>query len=87
MGLIGCWLLLLQACTEDHHDHEHEKKGHAHSHLDHKHDDRVTSCGFEIEGAFDMELLNAWLRDLLQTRGPDLFRSKGILSIAGSDDK
>lgn len=82
----------LQPSTDDHgHGHEEhgggKKKEKGHHHLDHKHDDRVTSCGYEIEGEFDMELLNVWLRDLLQTRGPDLYRSKGILAISGSEDK
>ncbi len=40
-----------------------------------------------MEGSCDMRKLNAWLSQLLQERGPDLFRSKGILSVAGSDDK
>jgi hypothetical protein len=34
-----------------------------------------------------MPKLNAWLSTLLKDRGADLFRSKGILSIAGSDDR
>jgi len=34
-----------------------------------------------------MPRLNAWLSTLLKERGADLFRSKGILSIAGSDDR
>lgn len=34
-----------------------------------------------------MQRLNQWLSALLQERGADLFRSKGILSIAGSDDR
>eukprot|EP00198_Chlamydomonas_reinhardtii_P011338 XP_001700675.1 predicted protein [Chlamydomonas reinhardtii] len=56
-------------------------------HHDHKHDDRVTSVGFEIDGEMDMPKLNMWLSKLLQERGPDLYRSKGILAIKGSDDK
>jgi G3E family GTPase len=39
------------------------------------------------EGSCNMQRLNAWLSKLLQERGADLFRSKGILSIAGSDDR
>ncbi|KAG2428246.1 hypothetical protein HYH02_014428 [Chlamydomonas schloesseri] len=77
-------------CKDGHHDHEHEeghKHKHAHHHHDHKHDDRVTSVGFEIEGEMDMPKLNMWLSKLLQERGPDLYRSKGILAIKGSDDK
>ncbi len=43
--------------------------------------------GFELEGAFDLRALNEWLGQLLQERGNDIFRSKGILSVAGTDDK
>ena len=31
--------------------------------------------------------LNKWLSNLMMTKGVDLFRSKGILAIQGSDDK
>ena len=52
---------------------------------DHVHDATVTSVGIEEEGSVDEGRLNAWLSRLLQERGTDLFRSKGILSIKGSD--
>lgn len=54
---------------------------------DHEHDSTVTSVGIEAEGALDGAKLNEWLSTLLMEKGNDLFRSKGILSIAGSDDK
>jgi hypothetical protein len=41
----------------------------------------------QLEGACDMEKLNAWLSKLLSTQGADLFRSKGVLCIHGSPDK
>jgi hypothetical protein len=47
----------------------------------------VTSVGIVSDGSADMRKLNTWLSGLLQERGPDLFRSKGILAIHGSDDK
>lgn len=40
-----------------------------------------------MEGSCDMAKLNEWLSKLLQERGPDLFRSKGILSVDGSPEK
>ena len=48
----------------------------------HEHDD-VTSVGIKIEGDLDPDRFNEWIGHLLQTRGPDIFRMKGILSIAG----
>jgi G3E family GTPase len=37
--------------------------------------------------ALDIEKLNTWLRKLLGSRGEDIFRCKGILNVAGSDDR
>ncbi|MFQ3591268.1 MAG: GTP-binding protein [Chloracidobacterium sp.] len=50
---------------------------------DHEHADEVSSVGITIPGDLDPKKLNAWLGELLQTKGPDIFRMKGILSIAG----
>ncbi|KAL4434343.1 hypothetical protein ABPG75_000784 [Micractinium tetrahymenae] len=80
----------------DHHHHHHsDEEGCAqcaagdkdHAHHTHKHDDRVSSVGIECEGALDMRRLNEWLSTLLQEKGADIYRSKGILNIAGTDDK
>ncbi len=50
---------------------------------DHEHDDEVSSVGITIPGDLDPKKLNMWLGEFLQTKGPDIFRMKGILSIAG----
>jgi G3E family GTPase len=52
---------------------------------DHEHDDEVTSVGISVPGDLDGEKFNRWLGDLLMNHGPDIFRMKGILSIAGED--
>ena len=52
---------------------------------EHEHDDTVRSVALELDGALDGSALNAWLSRLLQTRGPDIFRMKGILAIKGED--
>ncbi|MEV5539928.1 GTP-binding protein [Saccharopolyspora shandongensis] len=54
---------------------------------DHQHDLTVTSVGIEADGAVNVEKLNEWLGVLLGERGTDLFRSKGILNLAGSDQR
>ena len=54
---------------------------------EHQHDLTVTSVGIEVEGDLDLERLNEWLGNLLQTKGTDIFRSKGILSIAGMEER
>ena len=44
----------------------------------------MSSVGIEDAAELDPKRLNAWLGDLLQTRGEDLFRCKGILNFRGS---
>lgn len=51
----------------------------------HSHDDEVTSVGLTGDGEISTERLNDWLGPLLATQGQDIFRMKGILSIAGQD--
>lgn len=52
---------------------------------EHMHDDTVTSVGIEFDGELDLALLNSWLSKMLRENGVDLFRSKGVLNVAGSD--
>ena len=54
---------------------------------EHEHDNTVTSVGIEREGACNMGKLQAWLSSLLRDKGADLFRSKGVLAVQGSDDR
>jgi G3E family GTPase len=53
----------------------------------HEHDETVGSIALVEAGELDGEKLNAWLSELLQTRGPDIFRTKGILNISGEDQR
>ena len=54
---------------------------------EHMHDDSVFSVGFKLEGDLNMERTNAWVAKLLQEKGTDIFRMKGVLAMAGCDDK
>lgn len=54
---------------------------------DHQHDLSVTSVGFELVGDLDLARFNSWISALLAAKGVDIFRSKGILSVAGEDDQ
>ena len=40
---------------------------------------------FEVEKPIDPEKFNAWIGVLLQDKGPDLLRTKGILNYANED--
>ncbi|NJO84918.1 MAG: GTP-binding protein [Blastochloris sp.] len=50
---------------------------------DHEHDEEVTSVGITVPGDLDPERLNTWLSRILREQGTDIFRMKGVLSIAG----
>jgi len=52
---------------------------------DHEHNEDVASMSFEVEKPIDPEKFNAWIGVLLQDRGPDLLRTKGILNYANED--
>ncbi|NMG08611.1 GTP-binding protein [Brasilonema sp. UFV-L1] len=53
----------------------------------HEHDETVSSVALVVEDALDGDKLNDWMGELLQTQGPDIFRMKGILNIAGEDNR
>ena len=52
---------------------------------DHDHDDTVTSVSITTPGDLDPERLNKWLGELLGTKGQDIFRMKGVLSLQACD--
>jgi G3E family GTPase len=54
---------------------------------EHRHDDSVTSVGIAAPGECDAGRLNAWLSALLRDKGADLFRSKGVLAVAGAEER
>ncbi|OAM90395.1 GTP-binding protein [Termitidicoccus mucosus] len=54
---------------------------------DHEHDEEVTSVGVSLPGNLDGKRLNNWLGELLQKKGNDIFRSKGVLAVRGSDQR
>ena len=53
--------------------------------LAHEHDEAVVSVALVEPGAIAQDKLIAWIGELLRTQGPDIFRMKGILNIAGDD--
>jgi G3E family GTPase len=54
---------------------------------DHEHDEEVGSVGVVAEGAVNPDKLNKWLGKLLQEKGADIFRMKGVLNIAGEPNR
>ena len=81
---------------DHHHDHDHEcdeSCDHDHDHHGHDHSRKtvhgseVSSVGLSLEGELDIIRLNQWLGSFIMTRGDDIYRSKGILAVEGTNDK
>jgi G3E family GTPase len=53
----------------------------------HEHDQTVGSVALVEAGALDGQQLNQWIGELLRNQGADIFRMKGILNIAGEDNR
>ena len=53
----------------------------------HSHDDEVTSVGIESTSPLNLRKFNLWIGNLLQTQGPDIFRSKGILYFSDQNER
>ncbi len=52
-----------------------------------QHDWTVNSFAIVESGELDGQKLNNWLSNLLETKGTDIFRMKGILNITGEEDR
>ncbi len=53
----------------------------------HEHDETVGSVALVESGEIDNDKLEAWIGELLRDHGPDIFRMKGILNMAGEDNR
>ncbi len=56
-----------------------------HAFASHHHDEAISSIGLTDARAVDPQKLNDWLSYLLQSRGPDIFRMKGVMSVKGEN--
>lgn len=87
-------------CGHDHHhdhdhnhnhDHDHDDEhNHAHDHLapkNEKHDPEVSSVSLSHEAPLDPGKFDAWINTLRAEKGQDLLRYKGILNMAGNDQR
>jgi len=81
----------------EHHEKEgesHKEKKEKHEHHEkkvkkpkHFHASTVTSCGFVLEGEFDMGRFNRWMGQLLREKGKDIYRMKGVLAVKGMSQR
>jgi len=54
---------------------------------EHEHDASVTSTSINLKGEVDLDKCQAWVSDILQTKGTDIFRMKGVIAIANANQK
>ena len=54
---------------------------------EHEHDQRVTSISSRFDGELNVNKLSRWVSALMQQKGEDLFRYKGVLAVKGTDEK
>ncbi|MCQ4162128.1 GTP-binding protein [Roseomonas sp. GC11] len=52
---------------------------------EHEHNEDVMSMSFEVSKPIDPEKFNTWIGNLLQSKGQDLLRTKGILAYQGEE--
>jgi len=77
--------------THSHHAHDHHAPDrHAHDHHGHHHhaDDHlhgIDSLSLTTPAVMDIDKLEAWLGGLLDAKGEDILRMKGLVAIAGEE--
>jgi len=54
---------------------------------EHEHDNTVTSLSIVQPGDVDLDAVQAWVGEILQSKGADIYRMKGVLSIANAEQK
>lgn len=53
----------------------------------HEHDESVSSVGLIARGDLDPGMFESWITNLLRSKGVDIFRMKGIVSLAGEANR
>ena len=73
---------------DHHHDHDHHHH-HAHGNkgLKHYHDEEMQSVSLKCDKPLNPDKFFPWVQNLVQTEGPNILRSKGILSFKDDDER
>ncbi len=66
--------------SHDGHHHDHAREEHGAHGLKHYHDEEMQSVALTIEGDVDPDKFMPWINQYIQTEGPSILRSKGILA-------
>uniref|UniRef100_A0A3N7EHC3 CobW C-terminal domain-containing protein n=1 Tax=Populus trichocarpa TaxID=3694 RepID=A0A3N7EHC3_POPTR len=69
------------------HQHGTTQEHHQRHHHNHVHDSAVSSVSIVFEGMLDLDEVDDWLERLIEEKGDDLYRMKGVLSVTGSDQR
>jgi len=68
----------------DHHGHDHHHHGHG---LKHYHDEDMQSLSLRTDKPLNPDKFFPWVQDLVATQGPNILRSKGILSFKDDPER
>jgi G3E family GTPase len=63
------------------HDHDHDHEHHHHAHVL----DDIKGVSLRLDRPVNGDKVTRWLNQLLQEKGPDILRAKGILDVKGED--
>jgi G3E family GTPase len=75
------------------HDHDHDHHGHETDHHDHDHglkhyhDEEMQSLALKAERPLDPDKFFPWVQDLVAKDGPNILRTKGILSFKDDPER
>ena len=69
-----------------HHDHGHDH-GHDHSHGHGRHADDIASVSLRTDKMMNPSVFFPWINSVVDTLGPDILRTKGILAFKEDDDR
>ena len=69
--------------SHHHHDHDHGHDHKDHHHHEHSHYEGIDSLAMQVSAPLSEERFDAWLSELVGTRGMDILRLKGVLQMGG----
>lgn len=72
--------------TEEH-DHHHHDHSHGHHHGHGRHADDMGSVSLRTDKMLNPSVFFPWINSIVDTLGPDILRTKGILAFKDDDDR
>ena len=73
---------------QNEHDHNHDHShGHDHSHHHSRHADDIGSVSLQTDKPLNPSVFFPWIGSIVDTVGPDILRTKGIVNFKDDDDR